>query len=39
MSIGTKGPWIDKRKLQNIFFLSFFDQRSLDETFEDIWKY
>ncbi|MFA6256486.1 MAG: hypothetical protein WC606_04885, partial [Candidatus Absconditabacterales bacterium] len=39
MSIWAKCSWIDKRELQNLFFLSFFDQGSFDETLEDIWEY
>jgi len=38
MSVRTECPRIDERELQNLLLLSFFDQRSLDETLEDIWE-
>jgi hypothetical protein len=38
MSVWAKRSRIGKRERNNIFFLSFFDKRSFDETFENIWE-
>lgn len=39
MSVWTECPWIDKRELQNLLLLRFFDERSLYKAFEDIGEY
>jgi hypothetical protein len=38
MFIWAKCSRIGKCERNNIFFLSFFDKRSFDETFENIWE-
>ena len=39
MSIGSECSRIGKSEAKNLFFLSFFDKRSFDETFEYIGEY